>query len=127
MPNISQMMPSKYLKKEDVPQPAMVTIRRFTQENVAPSGQPEEKKWIMHFDELENGMVMNPTNLQLAALAVGSEETDDWIGHQVVIYNDPNVSFAGKLTGGIRIRAVRRKAPPPPKPALEEMDDDIPF
>lgn len=140
MPNINQMMPSKYLKKEDVPQPVIVTIRKFSHENVAPSGQPEEKKWIMHFDEMENGMVMNPTNLQLTAIALGSEETEDWIGKQVVLYNDPNVSFGGKLTGGIRIRQVRRKpvSPPVAAPAMRQtpepatdpfgdMDDDIPY
>lgn len=150
MPNINQMMPSKYLKKEDFPQPALVTIRSFTQDNVAQQGQPEEKKWVMHFNEFENGMVMNSTNLQLAAIALGSEETEDWVGHQVVVYNDPNVSFGGKLIGGIRIRQVRtrpalpvqaapvRQAPvrqyrgshPDPEAAssaLEDMDDDIPF
>lgn len=148
MPNINSMMPSKYLKKEDCPAPALVTIRSFSHENVAPQGQPEEKKWIMHFNEFENGMVMNSTNLQLCSQAIGSEETDDWIGKQVVIFNDPNVSYAGRLTGGIRIRAVRRKAAPPPaprppapavnrQPARQEppadyddappIDDDIPF
>lgn len=129
MPNINQMMPSKYLKKEDFPQPALVTIRAFTTANVAQQGQPEEKKWIMHFEELENGLVMNSTNLQLAAAAIGSEETEDWVGHKVVLYNDPNVSFGGKLMGGIRIRQVKRKAPPAPPPptSFEEMDDDIPF
>ena len=114
MPNINQMMPSKYLKKEDVPQPALVTVRSFSQDNVAQQGQPEEKKWIMHFNEFENGLVMNSTNLQLTAMAMGSEETEDWIGKQIVLFSDPNVSFGGKLVGGLRIRAVRKKAPVAP-------------
>jgi hypothetical protein len=139
MPNINQMMPSKYLKKEDVPQPALVTIRSFTHDNVAQQGQPEEKKWIMHFNELEQGIVLNSTNLQLAAMALGSEETDEWVGKQVVLFADPNVSFGGKLVGGLRIRGVRRKqpepvapkrnVPPPPAPPDDEYDpdSDIPF
>lgn len=143
MPNIRAMMPSSYLKKEDVPTPALVTIRKFTHENVAPQGQPEEKKWIMHFEEFDNGMVMNSTNLQLAAQAIGSEETDHWIGKQIVVFNDPNVSFGGKLTGGLRIRAVRRKPvatapapavvrrpPPPPEdelPPADYDDSDVPY
>ena len=146
MPNINQMMPSKYLKKEDVPLPALVTIRDFTHENVAQQGQPEEKKWIMHFEEFENGMVMNSTNLQLAAQALGSDETEDWIGRKIVIFNDPNVSFGGKLTGGIRLRAQRvrqaapvaarpqftqprRPAPPPidEPPPFDDIPDDLPF
>ena len=140
--NINSMMPSKYLKKEDFPQPALVTIRAFTHDNVAQQGQPEEKKWVMHFNEFENGMVMNSTNLQLTASALGSDETEEWIGRQVVVYSDPNVSFGGKLTGGIRIRQVRqrptapaptvRHASPPQQPApsshgFDNMDSDIPF
>lgn len=138
MPHISTMMPSSFLKKEDFPQQTLLTIRRFTHENVAPNGQPEERKWIMHFDEFERGLVMNPTNLQLAAVALGSENTDDWIGKQIVAYNDPNVSFGGKLTGGIRLRAKRTRTavmtatssiapPPPPPPAFADMEDDVPF
>lgn len=130
--NINQMMPSTYLKKEDVMQPALVTIRRFTQENLAQQNAPEELKWIMHFAEFDKGLVMNPTNLQLAALALGSEETDHWIGKQIVLYTDPNVSFAGKPVGGLRLRAMKRKAqpaPPPPAPAtaFDDLDDDVPF
>ncbi len=145
MPNINAMMPSKYLKKEDVPTPALVTIRSFSHENVAPQGQPEEKKWIIHFEEFENGMVMNSTNLQLCAVALGSEETEEWMGRQVVIFNDPNVSFGGKLTGGLRVRAMRRAAPPaaarhaaaqvrrPVAPPVDDVpladydDQDVPF
>lgn len=128
---ISAMMPSSYLKKEDVPSPALVTVRKFTNENLAQDGQPEEKKWVMHFDEFDRGLVMNPTNLQLAAQAMGSDDTDDWIGHQIVLYTDPNVSFAGKLVGGLRLRAPKRKTAPPPPVAppvpFDDMDDDVPF
>jgi hypothetical protein len=130
MPNINTMMPSKYLKKEDVPQPALVTIRSFTRDNVAQQNEPEERKWIMHFDEFPVGMVLNSTNLQLAAQAMGSDETDDWIGKKIVIYTDPNVSFGGKLIGGLRLRAPRKNKPAPPPPPVEvedDLDSDIPF
>lgn len=137
---ISAMMPSSYLKKEDVPTPALVTISRFTHENLAQDGQPKDEKWVMHFNEFDRGLVMNPTNLQLAALALGSDDTDDWLGRQIVLYTDPNVSFGGKLVGGLRLRARKQSrpaaapaAPPPPPPprapvaSFDDMDDDIPF
>jgi hypothetical protein len=114
--NVNQMTPSKYLKQADVPAPALVTVRKFSHDNVAQEGKPEEKKWVMHFDEFESGLVMNSTNLQLAAMAMESEETDDWLGKKIVLYSDPNVSFGGKLVGGLRLRAVRRK-PAAPAPA----------
>jgi ribosomal protein L24E len=128
---IGQMMSSKYVKKDDVDPALLVTFSRFSHENVAQENQPEELKWVAYFEEMDKGLVLNSTNLQLAAQALGSDDTDDWIGHQVVLYNDPNVSFGGKLTGGVRIRAPKKTkpAPKPVKPTvpLEEMDDDIPF
>jgi hypothetical protein len=60
-----------------------------------------------------------------------SEDTDDWTGKKIVLYNDPNVSYAGKIIGGIRVRAPKVKAAAPVKPmvAAEVFDDvsDVPF
>lgn len=129
---ISDMKESKYLKKEDVGQGKLLTINSLRQENVALESQPEELKYIMFFKEETKGVVMNWTNIQLCANATGSEDTDEWPGKQVVLYNDPNVSFAGKITGGIRIRAPRNQQPPADYPQLQPtgnnpLDDDIPF
>ena len=145
---ISSMMPSNYLKKEDVATPRLVTVRNFSQQNLAQDGQPPENKWVMHLDEFDRPLVMNPTNLQLAAQAFGSEDTDDWVGKQIVLYTDSTVSFGGKLVGGLRLRAPKRQAPlerlverpassysrapvdPVPRgdlPPMSGMDDDIPF
>lgn len=130
---IGQMMESKFLKKEDVEPPKLVTIRGFSQQNAGRDDAPE-MKWTMSFIELNKPMVMNSTNLQLAAQALGSDDTDHWIGKQVVLYNDPSVQFQGKLIGGIRIRAPKKRpgtpAAPAPAPVTtgdDEFDDDIPF
>jgi hypothetical protein len=133
---IGQMMDSKFLKKEDVEPPKLVTIRGFSQQNAGRDDAPE-MKWTMSFIELSKPMVMNSTNLQLAAQALGSDDTDHWIGKQVVLYNDPSVQFQGKLIGGIRIRAPKKRpatsgtattaAAPAAVTAEEDFDDDIPF
>ena len=131
---IGQMMDSKFLKKEDVDPPKLVTIRGFSQQNAGRDDAPE-MKWTMSFIELSKPMVMNSTNLQLAAQALGSDDTDHWIGKQIVLYNDPSVQFQGKLIGGIRIRAPKKRpgAVAAPAPAAvtaeadEAFDDDIPF
>lgn len=117
------MIPSKFLKKEDVDPPKLVTIKALRQANVAMDDQPEELKWTIFFKEVEKPMVLNSTNIQLLIKALGTDETDDWIGKQVVVYNDPNVSFAGKITGGVRIRAPKKQG----APVQPEVDDDIPF
>jgi len=117
-------------------------------------GAEEELKWCLHFSNLEKPLVLNMTNMQLISKITGSENTDDWTGKQIVIYNDPTISMGGRITGGLRVRApkVRPAAPasamppaprpaahvaPPPRPApapvVEPLaddpgnDDDVPF
>jgi len=113
---IGEMKNSKFLKKEDAGEGKLVTIASMEQQNVALDDQPPEMKWILHFHEFDKGMALNWTNLQLIAKATGSEETEDWIGKKIVIYEDPNVSFGGKLVGGIRVRAVRKTTAAPAQP-----------
>lgn len=123
---IGEMKESKYLKKEDVGTGKLVTIKRLEKSNVSGDNQEPDEKYVLFFNEFDKGMVLNWTNIQLIAHAVGSEETDNWIGKKIVIYEDPNVSYGGKLVGGIRVRAPKpqAKAAPQPEP---ELDDDIPF
>lgn len=131
MPKTSEMRESKFLKKEDVGRGVLVTIASCQQYNVALEGAPAEQKWCLTFHELDKPMVLNSTNIQLCEKVCGSDETDRWIGKRIVLYTDPNVSFQGKLVGGIRVRALKPTAPPPPPPAVatgpELTDDDIPF
>lgn len=95
------------------------------QKNVALEGEPEDLKYCLHFKEDVKPMILNSTNAQLIARAVGSEETEDWPGKQIVLYNDPNVSFQGKLVGGIRVRAAKKDKKGHPVPPDD--DDSIPF
>lgn len=113
--NISEMKESKYLKKEDVIPDALVTIDGLHQENMAQEGQPEDMKYTLKLREFPKPMVLNWTNIQLCALATGTEETTEWPGKQIVLYNDPSVSFGGQLTGGIRIRAANQAQPQAPQ------------
>lgn len=122
-----QMIPSKFLKKDDVEQPKLVTIKGVRQANVAQDDQAEELKWTLTFKELDKPMVLNSTNIQLCIKALGTDETDEWVGRQIVLYNDPNVSFAGKITGGVRIRAPKKPAAVAQAAGAEFEDDDIPF
>lgn len=130
---IGDMMPSKYLGKGDVQdKPLLLTIKGFQQVNLAKEGERPNMKWAMFFAEEDKPLIMNPTNLQLAAQALGTEETDQWVGRKIVAFNDPGVQYQGKLTGGVRLRAPRQngaaQAPAPAQqPAGEDYDDSIPF
>lgn len=129
MPRTSQMRTSKFLKQDDVGRGALLTITGCVQMNVAAEGAPVEHKWCLTFREEDKPLVLNSTNIQLCERICGSDNTDDWIGKRVVAYTDPTVSYAGKVTGGIRLRAPKPGAVPPPPPVVDEplTDDDIPF
>jgi len=80
--------------------------------------EPPEMKFALAFNECAKPLILNTTNVQVIAKILASEETDNWIGKQIVLYDDPNVSFGGRLVGGIRVRAPRvRGAAPAPAPA----------
>lgn len=134
---VHEMMESKFLKKEDVGNGMLMTVAGVEQRNVAKQGAEPEEKWCLVFEESDKPCVMNSTNLQLAMRIMGSDDTDDWIGKKIVLYTDPNVSYGGKIVGGIRVRApkvkaapavVKPKPVPDPPPQTEDVyDDDIPF
>lgn len=122
MPHINQVKDSKFLTKEDCGQGILVTIKDCKQENTAMQGQPPELKWCLYFHEMDGQgqplkpMVLNTTNATLIAAFLRSEFTEHWVGHKIVLYNDPAISFGGKLTGGIRARAPRGQAAAPAQP-----------
>ncbi len=144
-PKISDMLESKFLKQTDVGAGALMTVESCDQHNVAKQGADPEMKWCLSFSESDKPLVLNSTNIQLCQRVFGSDDTDDWIGKKIVLYTDPNVSFQGKVVGGIRVRAPKIKAAvaaPKPMPKAKPMpqpepepsnsgepvdEDDIPF
>jgi hypothetical protein len=131
MPTLAEMKQSRFLTKEDVGRAGKVlTIESIDQQNVAPDNKPKEMKWVMHFEEEEfNPMVLNRKNQQLAASILESDNTDMWIGKQIVAYHDPTIDFGGKIVGGIRLRELTteeksggRSAPAAPAPKASPAD-----
>jgi len=125
MPRINDMIDSKFLKKEDVDPPVLATIKDVTQHDVSMENKPEEMKWCLEIQESVKPMVLNTTNMKLIEAITGSDLTDDWIGKKIVLFNDPTIMYAGKVTGGIRVRAPKGQQPQAqPHPVA---DEDIPF
>lgn len=114
MPKISEMIPSAYLKQSDFDEPgSIVTVSHIEQKNVAKADEAPENKWVVYFVEMgEKGMVLNSTNIQAMARACDSDDTDDWAGKEVVVYVDPSVGYAGKITGGLRIKKYSQPQAP---------------
>jgi hypothetical protein len=147
MPKTSEMKNSEFIKKEDVGRGLLGTISGCIKKNVAKEGAEPEYKWCLTFSEIDKPMVLNSTNIQLLEQITGSDDTDHWMGKKIVLYVDPNVSYQGKLIGGVRVRRPKpgsngtkppAEAAPPPLPPMnipvqaqpqinEDPDDDIPF
>jgi len=139
--HISQIKKSTYLTKEDCGSGILLTIKALSQEDIALEGNPQDMQWVMHFAEAESKpFILKTTNAVLIANALGSEETDEWIGRKIVLFADPTVMMKGKAVGGIRARAPKNQPKtagvptPKPKPApapepepAEPVEDDVPF
>lgn len=135
MPRINDMIESKFLKQADVGSGVLATVCKIAQYNVAMQGAEPDMKWCLEFKELDKPLVLNSTNMHILEAITGSDNSDDWMGKQIVLYTDPNISFGGKIVGGIRVRAPKkvtgpkaRPTSPPPEPDEPPVSDEqIPF
>jgi len=129
MPKVSEMIQSKFLRKEDFEEDRVLTIRGLKLEDMP--GDDGTQKWVLYFKEEAKGMALNVTTIRVLEAAFG-DDSDMWLGKRVMVYVDPSVSFGGKVVGGLRIRTPRKPkpeatAPAPPPAAADEFHDDIPF
>lgn len=126
MAKVSEMIVSKFLRKEDFDEDMVATVRGVKLEDVGNQG---EQRWVLYFREMQKGMVLNVTTIRVLEGAYG-DDSDGWVGKRVMIYVDPNVSFQGRVIGGLRLRVSKKAAPAPaPAPAAhaDEFDDSVPF
>lgn len=127
MPKVSEMIVSKFLRKEDFDEDQVCTIKDVHLEDM--QGDKGEQRWVLYFRERDKGMVLNVTTIRVLEQAFG-DDSDEWTGNKVKVYVDPNVSFQGKVVGGLRLMPPKKGAKVPAKPAPavdEEFDDKIPF
>jgi hypothetical protein len=129
---VSELIQSKFLRKEDVEDELPVTIKSLKIEDMP--GSNGEQRCVLYFKEQNKGLVLNNTTIRVLESAFGNE-SDDWNGKKAVLYVDPNVTYMGKVTGGLRLRPVKkpplvesaRAAPAARADETEfEFDDQIP-
>lgn len=129
MPKVKDMIVSKFLRKEDFDEDRVMTIKSCSLEDMP--GDQGDQKWVLFFREEQKGMALNITSIRVLEQAFG-DDTDHWVGNKVKVYVDPNVSFQGKVVGGLRLMPPRKKPAPVAPPPLatdhgDDFDDDIPF
>ena len=109
---------SRYLSKEDIENPIRVTMKNVT-EDMVKGDRGDEHKYVLHFEERNlKPMILNVGNRKRLINGFG-DETDNWKGHQIEIYVDPNVEMGGEIVGGIRVRPVTVAAPKPKRPDMD--------
>ena len=122
MAKISQMVESKYLKQGDLEDDTIVTITKVGHANIGKEDGPVDMKWLIRFKEFDKPMVLNRTNISLLGTFI-SDDTDDWIGKQVILYNDESIQFQGKVTGGLRFKRLKQAGKKPPAAPMMEDED----
>lgn len=125
--SFEQLVPSKskYLTKDDVGEDGMILTVKGVRMETLETDEGNEDKVVLHFIENVKPMVLNRTNAQLIAVATGAKTAGEAKGKKIVVFNDPTVSFGGKITGGLRIRKATGQ--PKAAPANDMPDDPIPF
>ena len=122
----SEMIQSKFLKKEDFPQPVVLSIKGVAIEEVGRN----DTRWVLYFNEKTKAVVLNVTKIKQLEQRYG-DDTDHWIGKKVKVSNDPTVMMGQQVVGGIKFTLPppgTATAPiPPPPPPVDEFNDDIPF
>lgn len=120
---MNEMFPSDWLKGEEIKGKQIRAVISEAKLEEMPDGG---FKPVLRFRNSKKGLVLNKTNGDTIAQVYG-EDSDAWIGQTIVLYFDPNVTYAGKRTGGIRVSlADAQPTQPAPKP-VEISDDSIPF
>lgn len=123
-----QLVPSesKFLKRSDVGEDgAILTIKGFRMETVK-GDEGDEEKIVMHFVEDVKPMILNKTNANLLRVVTGVSTAGEAKGRQIVVYDDPTISFGGRITGGLRIKKIPGAPRPAPVKGVE-FNDPIPF
>jgi hypothetical protein len=110
---------AKYLKKEDIPSPIDTSILWIKEEEVTTPGKGTETRLVLYFDKLKKGLVLNMTNFQKLEELTGTDDCEKWVDVPVQLYVDPDVTYGGKKTGGIRIRKPEPGSAPVPKLKLK--------
>ena len=107
MPKFSS--PSRWLKHSDLPddQDTVLTVASYAQEEIG-MGDSKTKRWVVYFQEIELGLVLNATNGKAISKVCGTDEMDEWKGQRISLYVKDDVEFQGDIVSAVRVRV---KAP----------------
>lgn len=133
---LSEAFPSNFLKADDLDgKNVTVEIEEVTMEEIG-QGREKENKIVLTFKGKTKKLIANKTNCNTIAKLVGSDDTDDWPGHKIIL-TSREVDYQGTPMLAIRVslnkptsaQAAPGKKPEPVQPADQDgasEEDDIP-
>lgn len=97
---------SRFLKYQDLDgMDVVVTISNVTRDDIKEKDGTSKKKFVVHFKELEKGLVLNTTNMNMLYKLLMSDDSDNWVGKRITLYTKDDIEMGGEIMSGIRIRA----------------------
>lgn len=98
---------SKYLKHQELNgQDWVVTIDRVEHHEMKnKDNEKPEKKFVLFFKELEKGMILNATNMNILFALFNTDDSDNWAGKRITLYTKDDIEMGGKIMSGLRIRS----------------------
>lgn len=116
------------MKASDLPEDTIVPFQ-IEEIRVEEIGREKQSKPVIYFKGQEKGFVANKTNCNTIAKALGSRDTDDWVGKTIRLYST-EVQFGDEMVESIRV-SLKTGKPPQARPANQGPDDtdtdEIPF
>jgi hypothetical protein len=95
--------------------------------------QGQGRKLVATFRGKAKAWIVNKTNANTIAKVLGTDETDDWVGQEIVLY-PTETEFQGDMVDAIRVRRKKASAAPQAPAAPRETepvdlpdDEEIPF
>ncbi len=145
MPSVNDLSESKYVDKKDVGEGLLVTITGYTREDVSRDSDPTSMKYILSFEECKP-LVLNKTNgVRIAEImnevynitrdyqededgskVPANEQFQNWIGKKIILWNNPEIEFQGKRTGGVRVKPPQKDVHGRTPGQVQEYDDAAP-
>lgn len=104
---LNDVFPSNYLKSDDLQdRDVSVVIAGAEIEQIG-----DERKLVLTFQGKKKGMICNKTNAGRIAHICGSDDTDEWIGREIILTTEL-VEFQGRTVNGLRVKSPAKKAAP---------------
>lgn len=107
MAHVDDLGQSNYVGKKELKDgPVWYTIIGCSKANLAKENEKAKWEVVLNFQETDKPFVLKPTNGQLIHHFTGQGDYERWQGIRIQLHVDPTVSYAGKMVGGVRVKAA---------------------